>query len=154
MAADEQGTARGVVVPVALRWADMDVYGHVNNTEFLRILEQARVDGLTLVRDPATTGFLVVRHEIEYLRPLAYSRAGVTVRMWSEAVGAADVDLAYEIEAVPAGDAPLARPGPAARARSTLVAYDFSGSRPRRLTGRERDVLQGIAGPPLVMRRR
>jgi acyl-CoA thioester hydrolase len=33
--------ARRVLVP--LRWSDMDAYGHVNNVQFLRLLEDARV---------------------------------------------------------------------------------------------------------------
>jgi acyl-CoA thioester hydrolase len=135
----------GVVVPVALRWADMDVYGHVNNTEFLRLLEQARVEGLPLVRDPATTGFLVVRHEIEYLRPVGYRRDGVHVRMWCTGTGGAGFDLGYEI---------LDDGAVAARAGSTLAAVDFRTSRPRRLTDAERALLADIAGPPVAFRRR
>ena len=30
-------------MPVALRWADLDAYGHVNNVEVLRLLEEARI---------------------------------------------------------------------------------------------------------------
>lgn len=153
----------GIRVPVPLRWADMDSYGHVNNTEFLRLLEQARVEGLPLVRDPGVTGFLIVRHEIEYLRPLDYSSAGVVVRMWCTGVGGAGFDLGYEVEApLPGtsddgdrgdGGAPE-RPGPYARAESTLVAYDFPHARPRRLTDGERTLLAALAGPPVAMRRR
>jgi acyl-CoA thioester hydrolase len=147
----EHGTGPGVVVPVALRWADMDVYGHVNNTEFLRILEQARVEGLPLARDPGVTGFLIVRHEIEYLRPLDYSSAGVAVRMWCTDVGGAGFDLGYEIDDPPPA---AAGRGPYARAGSTLVAYDFPDARPRRLTDGERALLAAISGPPVPMRRR
>ena len=30
-------------VPIALRWADLDAYGHVNNAVMLRLLEEARI---------------------------------------------------------------------------------------------------------------
>lgn len=30
-------------VPVALRWADLDAYGHVNNVAIVRLLEEARI---------------------------------------------------------------------------------------------------------------
>ena len=33
-------------VEVPLRWSDMDAYGHVNNVQFLRLLEDARVVGI------------------------------------------------------------------------------------------------------------
>lgn len=29
---------------IPLRWADMDAYGHVNNVQYLRLLEQSRVE--------------------------------------------------------------------------------------------------------------
>lgn len=31
-------------VPIRLRWSDLDAYGHVNNAEMLRLLEEARID--------------------------------------------------------------------------------------------------------------
>jgi acyl-CoA thioester hydrolase len=30
-------------VPITLRWSDLDAYGHVNNAEMLRLLEEARI---------------------------------------------------------------------------------------------------------------
>ena len=38
-------TAEPYCVHVPLRWSDMDAYGHVNNVQFLRLLEDARVTG-------------------------------------------------------------------------------------------------------------
>ena len=40
--ADDPQTYR---VEVPLRWSDMDAYGHVNNVQYLRLLEDARVIG-------------------------------------------------------------------------------------------------------------
>jgi len=153
-----------VHVPVALRWSDMDAYGHINNTDYLRLLEQARVEGLPLHRDPGVTGFLVVRNEIEYLRPLAYRSAPVTVTMWCTSVGGAGFDLGYSI-ATQGNDPDEAPQLPDQRqsadqqtvhavAATTLVAYDFPTQRPRRLTADERAELDAIAGPAVSFRRR
>jgi len=30
-------------IPIPLRWGDLDAYGHINNVEMLRLLEEARV---------------------------------------------------------------------------------------------------------------
>ena len=38
-------SSRPYCVNVPLRWSDMDAYGHVNNVQFLRLLEDARVTG-------------------------------------------------------------------------------------------------------------
>ena len=42
---DRVSTERPYRVNVPLRWSDMDAYGHVNNVQFLRLLEDARVIG-------------------------------------------------------------------------------------------------------------
>ena len=66
-------------VNVPLRWSDMDAYGHVNNVQFLRLLEDARVTGFQdwFGRDKALLeeGVLVSRHEIEYIAPLTFRHA-------------------------------------------------------------------------------
>ena len=38
---------------VALRWSDMDALGHINNSEYLRYFEQARIEFLA---DAAAAG--------------------------------------------------------------------------------------------------
>ncbi|MFF1531358.1 acyl-CoA thioesterase [Cellulomonas sp. NPDC058312] len=40
-------------VPVQLRWSDMDAYGHVNNVEMLRLLEEARIEAFWAHPAPA-----------------------------------------------------------------------------------------------------
>ena len=75
-----------IEIPVQLRWSDMDAYGHVNNVEMLRLLEEARIeafwrhpeaDGVasrpTAILDAspgARTATLVAHQEIEYLAPI------------------------------------------------------------------------------------
>ncbi len=81
-------------VPIKLRWSDLDAYGHVNNAEMLRLLEEARIEafwapddsgqgsgeavgGSTAVLDGrpgADTLTLIARQEIEYLAPIPYLR--------------------------------------------------------------------------------
>src|ERR671926_55075 len=65
-----------------LRWSDMDAYGHVNNVQFLRLLEDARVIAFAAAGTDeggsvVDTGLLVARSEIEYLEPLVYRTAPV-----------------------------------------------------------------------------
>ena len=70
-------------VDVALRWSDMDAYGHVNNVQFLRLLEDARVAALADWlgnHDMLDSGIVVNRHEIEYLAPLVFRPAPVRIR--------------------------------------------------------------------------
>src|SRR5919205_4490775 len=85
-----------------LRWSDMDAYGHVNNVQFLRLLEDARVvafaaagtdEGGSVVE----TGLLVARSEIEYLEPLVYRTAPVAIDLWLTRLAGASFDLGYEV---------------------------------------------------------
>jgi acyl-CoA thioester hydrolase len=138
-------------VDVPLRWSDMDAYGHVNNVQFLRLLEDARViafhEWFGQDRSLLKEGVLVARHEIEYLAPLDFRHAPVSVDMWATKISGASFDLAYELR-----DPAEVGPTLYARAETTLVAYDFATLSPRRLSPDQRAVLKGVAGDPVPFR--
>ncbi len=141
-----------VSVPVAMRWSDMDAYGHVNNTEFFRYTEQARIEALALVKARPDTGTLVVRHEVEYRVPLQYRSDGVVVDVWVTRIGGAGFDLGYEVATVAPRDGEQGRTVHA-RSASTMVMYSFSASEPRRISPEEREFLQTMTGPDVQFRR-
>lgn len=155
--------ARPYTCEIALRWADMDAFGHVNNVDFLRLLEQARVvgfrdwfagTGINLL----ATGIVVARHEIEYLAPLEYRRAPVAIDMWIQDISGASFELGYVLRD-PTGPGPDAGGAEGAErvyclAESTMVTFDFASGRARRLTDGERGVLGGVFGEPVPLRRR
>ena len=92
----------------------MDAYGHVNNVQFLRLLEDARVIGFQewfgQDRSMLDEGVLVARHEIEYLAPLEFRIAPIQVDMWATQISGASFDLAYEVrDPAAVGDALYAR---------------------------------------------
>ena len=125
-----------------LRWSDMDAYGHINNVQFLRLLEEARAtalsDGLPAGGELPITGLIVARSEIEYLSPLLYRPA--------------HFDMAYEV-LDRTGDG--GGPGTVfARAETTLVAFDLPTQRPRRITAAERERLEGWNDAPVRWKRR
>ena len=154
-----------------LRWSDMDAYGHVNNVQFLRLLEDARViafaahgsdEGGSMV----STGLIVARSEIEYLRPLVFRPAPVAIDVWVTHVATADFDLGYEVLDQAESDAEgggsdesgggsaSGRPLVYARAETTMVAYDLAEHRPRRLTPDELERLEAWRDGPVVWRHR
>ena len=118
-----------ILIPVPLRWGDLDAYGHVNNVAVLQLLEEARiaafwrhpeaaadessVPSAVLDAGPgAGTHTLVARQEIEYLLPIDYRRQPLTVEIWLGRLGGASLDVCYQITdalggrgaAVPGGD--------------------------------------------------
>ncbi len=142
-----------------LRWSDMDAYGHVNNVQFLRLLEDARViafhghdadDGGSMV----STGLLVARHEIDYVVPLHYRPEPVAIDLWVSELGGATFEMGYEVldDEVP-GDAE-SKKKVYARAESTMVAVDLDSGRPRRFTEAEVGNLKAIWDDPAPLRRR
>jgi acyl-CoA thioester hydrolase len=143
-----------------LRWSDMDAYGHVNNVQFLRLLEDARViafaasgsdDGGSLV----DTGLLVARSEIEYLAPLVYRPEPVAIDMWVTAIAGASFELGYEVRDEHGADgADGADAVVYARAATNLVTFDLVRNRPRRLTDSERKRLLDWRDGPVQWRHR
>jgi acyl-CoA thioester hydrolase len=140
-----------------LRWSDMDAYGHVNNVQFLRLLEDARVvafaaagtdEGGSVVE----TGLLVARSEIEYLEPLVYRTAPVAIDLWLTGLAGASFDLGYEVLDEQGDDG--VRPRVYARAETTLVLFDRLNERPRRMTPSERDRLEAWRDEPVHWRHR
>jgi len=134
-----------------LRWADMDMLGHVNNVTYVDYLQEARIDmfaahaGFSGVQDLAE-GVVVVRHEVEFVRPLVFHRAPVKVEVWVTEVRAGSFTLAYEVFDDP-------RPGVDEgrtvylRASSLLAPYVFATESPRRLSAAEKEILGRFLEP-------
>lgn len=140
-----------------LRWSDMDAYGHVNNVQFLRLVEDARVVAFAAAGSDeggsvVSTGLLVARSEIEYVEPLVYRTAPVAIDLWVTAFAGASFDLQYEVRDDPAEEG--GKPVIYARAESTLVLYDLENHRPRRMTREERTTLEAWVDEPFVWRSR
>ena len=158
-------------VPVALRWSDLDAYQHVNNVEMFRLLEDARITAFwrhpdaseawpTAVLDTGPTASshtLVARQEIQYLRPLGFTRTPVRVEMWIGHLGGASLEVCYEVhDGVPG--APRVGPSsggtPYAKAATTIVVVDAATEKPRRITDDERAAWLPYVEEPLTFRRR
>lgn len=138
-------------VRVPLRWSDMDAYAHVNNVQFLRLLEDARVLGFRSWFGPGPSmldqGVVVSRHEIEYHAPLVYRPEPVQVRMWVTATSAAGFTVGYEItDPAEVGSTTYAL------AETALVLYDFESARPRRMSPEERAQSAAHLGDPVPFR--
>ncbi|MFD8396237.1 acyl-CoA thioesterase, partial [Streptomyces sp. NPDC059680] len=81
-----------------LRWSDMDAYGHVNNAIFLRYLEEARIDFLSLRGEESKQGSVVARHEIDYKRQLVHRPTPVDIELWVTQVRAASFTVTKQVK--------------------------------------------------------
>jgi acyl-CoA thioester hydrolase len=142
-----------------MRWADLDLLGHVNNVVYVDYLQEARVDMFRTHGPAARTGELaegvvVVRHEVSYLSPLNFGFEPVAIESWVTDIRAATFTLSYEIFHEREGTRHVY-----ARAKTVLTPYVFADERPRRLTDIERETLAAFLetddpGPRIPMPRK
>jgi acyl-CoA thioester hydrolase len=152
-------------VPIRLRWSDLDAYGHVNNAEMLRLLEEARIqafwvtdessqiEGSTAVLEGlpgSDTLTLIARQEVEYLAPIPYLRAPLDVQLWLGRLGGASLEVCYEV-CSPIGAEPFVQ---FAKASSTIVLVDAATGKPRRITDEERAAWTPFTEDPIVFANR
>ena len=152
-------------VPIRLRWSDLDAYGHVNNAEMLRLLEEARILAFWVTEDDGAIGAstavldgrpgaetltLIARQEIEYLAPVPYLRQPLDVRLWLGKLGGASLDVCYEVYS-PDGVTPELL---YARATTTIVLVDAASERPRRINDTERAAWTPYLDAPITFARR
>ncbi len=131
-----------------MRWADMDLLGHVNNVTYVDYLQEARVDLLRHHGPSAHTvgslveGVVVVRHEVQYAAPLTFQFKPVSIECWVTEIRAASFTMAYEVfhETDQGRTVYL-------RASTVLTPYVFATERPRRLTGEEKEALAPYLEP-------
>ena len=110
----------------AIRWGDMDLLGHVNNTLYFRYMEQARLEWIySLVPEGnpysgATTGPVIVNASCTFLVPLVYP-GDLEVTMYLGEPGRTSVNSFYEI---------LSNGRKYAEGASKLVWIDLASGRP------------------------
>ncbi len=121
-----------------MRWADMDLLGHVNNVTYLDYVTEARASafaGHPLARAS------VLRHQVEFVRPLVFRRRPVLVDTWVTGEGEGRVALVHEVYDEPAD------PGGARQVylrAATVLAHH--------LTDEERFLVETLRGPALEWR--
>ncbi|GAB3347353.1 thioesterase family protein [Micromonospora halotolerans] len=115
------------VYDCALRWSDLDAYGHVNNARFLTLYEEARVAMMFAGGRAWGVGSFA-----DGVVATAEAAPTVRIELWVEEIRAASFTIAYEL---------YDRDVLASRARSVLVPFDLAAQRPRRISADERAFL-------------
>jgi acyl-CoA thioester hydrolase len=84
---------------ITVRWGDMDALGHVNNTEYFRYMEQARVSwfdahGIPMLLDGC--GPVMVRGACNFVRAITYP-AQIAIDMRLARLGDRSVTLYHDL---------------------------------------------------------
>ena len=84
--------------PLAVRWSDLDSYGHVNNVKFYDYIQEARIALVdeTVHWSPETV-WMVARQDVDYLAPLDFRLEPYEVCTLVTAIGTRSFTLAVEI---------------------------------------------------------
>ena len=87
------------VEQIPIRWGDMDAMQHVNNVNYFRYMEQARLGWIETLRDIINAeglGTVIVSTTCNYRKPLVYPGT-VEVRVMIGRVGGSSVTTLYEM---------------------------------------------------------
>ncbi|NNC91545.1 MAG: acyl-CoA thioesterase [Acidimicrobiia bacterium] len=130
-----------VVERIPVLWGDMDAFGHVNNTRFIRWFETARIAhfgrvGITTARAEGVAPILA-HISCDYLSPVEFP-AEIVVGARVSHIGTTSFRHEYVVALSEAPDSPVAR------GTSVIVMYDYqSGNKvpiPEDLKARIRDL--------------
>ena len=104
-------------IEVAKRFKDLDPYDHVSNATFLDYVMEARVRVYRALGMYArgVVGQVVVRQEINYLRPIRFSIEPLQTRTWFSHIGTSSFTM--ETQLIDEGQL-------AADAKSVMVCFD------------------------------
>jgi acyl-CoA thioester hydrolase len=113
-----------VSLPVQVRFADVDMAGHVHNSVYLHWFELARMRFLEQVvptgNDWGEQGLILARNEVDHRMPVRLHDQ-VEAAAWCSAIGRSSFDLSYRIRRTGGGPA-----GICAEGRSVLVCFDYT----------------------------
>lgn len=120
-----------------MRWADMDLLGHVNNVTYLDYLAEARA---ALFAGHGVGDAPLARLQVEFRSPLVFRRRPVLVDTWVTDLEEGEVTLAHEVyDDHSAGSAGATGSRTVYLRASTVLAHDLSQE--------ERVVAESVVGP-------
>jgi acyl-CoA thioester hydrolase len=123
-------------ITVAIRWRDMDAYGHVNNATYLTYLEECRDAWVQRVLGPVSEpwDFVLAHVAIDFRAELIQNDDRIVVRCRLDGIGTSSIRTSEEIVKLDGTTS--------AEARSVIVPRNPKAARSRALTEPERRALQ------------
>ena len=86
-------------LPIELRWRDLDAFNHVNNSNFMTYLEEARIRWFESLGEPwvtDTTAPLLAAVQMNYRHPIPYP-GSIVVELTADRVGTSSVTIGHRI---------------------------------------------------------
>ena len=86
-------------MPIELRWRDLDAFNHVNNSNFMTYLEEARIRWFDTVGEPWVTDEtapLLAAVQMNYKVPIPYP-SKIVVELLADRIGTSSVTIGHRI---------------------------------------------------------
>ncbi|MCD9126573.1 MULTISPECIES: acyl-CoA thioesterase [Luteimonas] len=86
-------------MPIELRWRDLDAFNHVNNSNFMTYLEEARIRWFDTVGEPWVTDEtapLLAAVQMNYKVPIPYP-SKIVVELLADRLGNSSVTIGHRI---------------------------------------------------------
>ncbi|HET6782564.1 MAG TPA: thioesterase family protein [Pseudoxanthomonas sp.] len=86
-------------VTISVRWGDMDAFNHVNNAQYLRYLEEARVQWLAGISGMSLSGQIapvLVASNVNYRRPIEWPNE-IAVELFVEKIGDSSLTMGHRM---------------------------------------------------------
>jgi len=124
---------------IKVRFADIDVMGHVNNATYLSYFEQARIEFFHQLIDGDwdwhKDGIVLARNEVDYVYPI-HLNDKVEIITKCDRVGGKSLTVSYEVFSIANGKRQLCATG-----SSVLVSFDYQSGKSVELPSKWRDKL-------------
>lgn len=90
-----------IKLELRIDWADLDLFGHVNNVAFFKYIQAARINycehiGLSSLLDGGNDSFMVVSSHCQYKKPLLYP-GNITIMVKADWLKNSSFQLSYQI---------------------------------------------------------
>ncbi|MBK7382609.1 MAG: acyl-CoA thioesterase [Flavobacteriales bacterium] len=132
------------IVPIQLRFADLDMAHHAHNAVYLHWFELARMALLRRFIPPGhdwkNQGLILARNEVDYRAPV-HLNDEIEVECWCSAIGSKSFDLEYAVVRVKKEERTICAEG-----RSVMVCFDYVESRTIGIPENWRGALSNLTG--------
>jgi acyl-CoA thioester hydrolase len=84
---------------ISVRWGDMDAFNHVNNAQYLRYLEEARVQwlaGIPGISLNDRVSPVLVASNVNYRQPIEWPN-GIVVELFIEKIGSSSLTMGHRM---------------------------------------------------------
>jgi acyl-CoA thioester hydrolase len=120
---------------IELRFADIDMMGHVNNATYFTFLEIARTKywQQAIHWDWKTTGVVIGNASIDYIKPI-FLEDKISIYVKTSRIGNTSFDLSYLLVKTVNGEEVVCSKG-----KTVCVAYDYNSKMPTPIPDTDRE---------------